>query len=180
MRLIAMTVQQRPMHWTRFGLVSIAALALLSTRAEAQQPITWGRARDACNAAAVRAGYVIMRRDWETLNGRMYAFPWHVRHGNDESDVICRYDGVRGLVDLPGFQRERVAAGQLESREQRAQRRCENFVNSTTGYRVQNVGEATRHGNLWDVSLTVRRHGRDGVPITCRYNPSSNRLTIRY
>jgi hypothetical protein len=180
MRLIAMTVQQRPMAWARFGLVSIAALTLLSTKAQAQQPIIWGRARDACNGAAVRAGYVIMRRDRETLNGHMYVLPMHVRHGNDESDVTCRYDGVRGLVDLPGFARDREAAGQVESREQRAQRRCENFVNSTTGYRVQSVGDAMRHGNLWDVSLTVRRHGRDGVPITCRYNPSSNRLTIRY
>ncbi len=52
-------------------------------------------------------------------------------------------------------------------------------MNSAPGYRVLNIGPATRRGNLWDVSLTVRHNGRDGVPITCRYNPSSNRLSIR-
>jgi len=167
------------MPWLRLGVVSLSALMLMSTRTEAQQQMMWGRARDACNAAAVRAGYVILRRDHESYARNTYTFPWHVRRGNDESDVTCRYDGVRGLVDLPDFGRQRTEAGSLETQDQRAQRRCETFVNSTAGYRVQNVGAATRHGNLWDVSMTVRRHGRDDVPITCRYNPSSNKLTIR-
>lgn len=169
----------RPMPWVRLGLVSLSALMLMSTRTEAQQMIMWRRARDACNAAAVRAGYVILRRDHESYARNTYVFPWHVRRGNDESDVVCRYDGARRLVDLPAFGRERTEAGSLETREQRAQRRCETFVNSTDGYRVQNLGAVTRHGSWFDVSMTVRRRGRDGIPITCRYNPSSNKLTIR-
>jgi len=169
----------RPMPWLRLGLVSLSAVALMSTRSEAQQQIMWRRGRDACNAAAVRSGYVILRRDHESYDRNMYVFPWHVRRGNDEADVVCRYDGVRGLVDLPNVGRERTEAGSLESRDQRAQRRCETFVNSTRGYQVQNVGAVTRHGNVWDVSMTVRQRGRDGMPITCRYNPSSNKLTIR-
>ena len=174
-----MSNHTRPMPWLRLGLVSLSALMLMSTRTEAQQMIMWRRARDACNSAAVRAGYVILRRDHESYDRNMYVVPWHVRRGNDESDVTCRYDRVRGLVDLPDFGRTRTEAGSLETREQRAQRRCENFVNSTSGYRVQNVGAVNRHGSWWDVSMTVRRHGRDGIPITCRYNPSSNKLTIR-
>jgi hypothetical protein len=165
--------------WVHIGLVSLAAATLLSTRVQAQQPGMWGRARDACSAAAVRAGYVVLRRDRESLHGSMYAFPMHVRRGATEIDVTCRYDGARGLVDLPGFERSGTAAGRLETQGQRAQRRCEDFVNSAPGYRVLAVGPATRRGNLWDVALTVRRNGRDGVPITCRYNPSSNRLSIR-
>jgi hypothetical protein len=174
-----MPERTRPMPWVRLGLVSLSALMLMSTRTEAQQLITWRRARDACNAAAVRAGYVILRRDHESFARDMYVFPMHVRRGNDESDVTCRYDGVRGLVDLPEVGRERTEAGSLETMDQRAERRCENFLNSTAGYQVQNVGPAVRHGRLWDVTLTVRRHGRDGIPMTCRYNPSSNKLTIR-
>ncbi len=172
----------RPMPTSRLGLVSfvaIAAAALLSSTASAQQPAAWGRARDACTAAAARAGYTILRRDRESLSGNVYAFPLHVRRGNDQVDVICHYDGARGLVDLPGFERSGTAAGRLESQDQRAQRRCEDFVNSAPGYRVLTVGPATRHGGLWDVSMTVRSHGRDGVPITCRFNPSSNRLSIK-
>ncbi len=68
--------QTRPMPRSRLGIVSFAALtavALLSARAPAQQPGTWGRARDACNAAATRAGYVILRRDRESLTGGVYA-----------------------------------------------------------------------------------------------------------
>lgn len=174
-----MSNHTRPMPWLRLGLVSLSALMLMSTRTEAQQMIMWRRARDACNSAAVRAGYVILRRDHESYDRNMYVFPWHVRRGNDESDVTCRYDRVRGLVDLPDFGRTRTEAGSIETREQRAQRRCETFVNSTSGYRVQNVGDVNRHGSWWDVSMTVRRHGRDGIPITCRYNPFSNKLTIR-
>jgi len=171
--------QARPAPWVRVGIVSLAAATLLSTRAAAQPPGMWGRARDACNAAAARAGYLILRRDRESLQGSVYAFPLHVRRGNDEANVICRYDGARRLVDLPGFERSGTAAGRLETQDQRAQRRCEDFVNSAPGYRVLSVGPATRKGNLWDVSLSVRRHGRDGVPITCRFNPYSNRLSIR-
>jgi hypothetical protein len=167
------------MPWAHLGVVSLAAATLLSTRVQAQQPGIWGRARDACSAAATRAGYVVLRRDRESLHGSMYAFPMHVRRGATETDVTCRYDGSRGLVDLPGFERTGTAAGRLETQDQRAQRRCEDFVNSAPGYHVLTVGPATRRGNLFDVSLTVRRNGRDGVPITCRFNPSSNRLSIR-
>ena len=163
----------------RASLIAFAATAILSATGQAQQPFMWGRARDACNAAAARAGYVILRRDRESLNGRVYAFPWHVRRGNDETDVTCRYDGARGLVDLPGFERSGTAAGRLETADMRAQRRCEDFVNSAPGYRVLSVGPANRRGTLWDVPLTVRFHGRDGVPITCRFNPASNRLSIK-
>lgn len=167
------------MPWVRLGLVSLAALMLVSAPSEAQSVVMWRKARDACNAAAVRAGYVIMRRDHESFSGNQYSFPWHVRNGNNESDVVCRYDGVRGLVDLPGFARERSAAGSVEGNDQRAQRRCEDFVNATAGYQVQNIGDATRHGSTWFVPLTVRRHGRSGVSITCRYSPSSNKVSIR-
>jgi hypothetical protein len=174
-----MTEQTQPMPWVRLGVVSLAAAALLSTSIQAQQPGTWGHARDACNAAAARAGYVILHRDRESLTGNVYTFPWRVRRGNDEADVTCHFDAARRLVDLPGFERSGSAAGRLESQDQRAQRRCEDFVNSAPGYHVLSVGPATRHGGLWDVSLTVRRHGRDGVPITCRFNPASNRLSIK-
>ncbi len=165
--------------WMQIGLVTLAAATLLSPRAQAQQPGMWGRARDACSAAAARAGYVVLRRDRESLHGSMYSFPMHVRRGATEVDVTCRYDGSRGLVDLPGFERSGTAAGRLETQDQRAQRRCEDFVNSAPGYRVLSVGSATRHGGLWDVAMTTRHNGRDGVAITCRYNPSSNRLSIR-
>jgi len=172
--------QARPTRWISIGIVTLAAATLLSTRVGAQPPGMWGRARDACNAAAQRAGFVILRRDRESLSGSMYSFPLRVRHGNAEMTVVCRFDGTRGLVDLPGFGgRSGSAAGVLESQGQRAQRRCEDFVNSAPGYRVLRVGPATRQGNLWDVSLAVRRQGRDGVLITCRFNPYSNRLTIR-
>jgi hypothetical protein len=174
--------QTRPMPRSRLGIVSFAALtavALLSARAPAQQPGTWGRARDACNAAATRAGYVILRRDRESLAGGVYSFPWHVRRGSDQVDVTCHFDGARGLVDLPGFERSGSAAGRVESQDQRAQRRCEDFVNSAPGYHVLTIGPATRRGTLWDVTMTVRHRGRDGVPITCRFNPSSNRLSIK-
>ena len=123
--------------------------------------------------------YVILRRDRESLTGSVYAFPWHVRRGQDEANVICRFDGARRLVDLPGFERSGSAGGRLETQDQRAQRRCEDFVNSAPGYRVLSVGPAMRRGGLWDVPLTVRNHGRDGVPITCRFNPASNRLSIK-
>lgn len=174
--------QTRPMARSRLGIVSFATLAaitLLSVPASAQQPGMWGRARDACNAAAARAGYVILRRDRESQNGSTFVFPWHVRRGSDQVDVVCRYDGARGLVDLPGFERSGTAAGRLESQDQRAQRRCEDFVNSAPGYRVLTVGPALRHGTLWDVPMTVRNRGRDGVAITCRFNPYSNRLSIK-
>jgi hypothetical protein len=167
---------------SRMGIVSfmaLSAITLLSVRAPTQQPGSWGRARDACNAAATRAGYVILRRDRESVTGTVYSFPWQVRRGSDQVDVVCHFDGARGLVDLPGFERSGTAAGRLESQDQRAQRRCEDFVNSAPGYRVLTVGPATRRGTLWDVTMTVRRHGRDGVPITCRFNPYSNRLSIK-
>jgi hypothetical protein len=177
-----MSHQTRPRAWTRLGMASLAALAaftLVGTSASAQQPGTWGKARDACNAAASRAGYVILRRDRESLNGTVYSFPWRVRRGSDEVDMTCHFDASHASVDLPGFERSGTAAGRLETQDQRAQRRCEDFVNSAPGYRVLTVEPATRHGTLWDVSMTVRHHGRDGVPITCRFNPASNRLTIK-
>jgi hypothetical protein len=166
----------------RLGMLSFAALVgatLAATAAHTQQPGVWGRARDACNTAAARAGVVILRRDRESLSGTVYAFPWHVRNGNQEVDVTCHFDATRGAVDLPGFERSGSAAGRLESQDQRAQRRCEDFVNSAPGYRVLTVGPATRHGTLWDVSMSVRHGGRDGVPIICRFNPASNRLSIK-
>ncbi len=83
--------------WVHLGLVSLAAATLLSTRVQAQQPGMWGRARDACSAAATRAGYVVLRRDRESLHGSMYAFPMHVRRGATEVDITCRYDGVSRL-----------------------------------------------------------------------------------
>ena len=171
--------QTRPAPWVRLGVVSLAAAMLLSTRVDAQPPGMWGRARDACNSAAARAGYVIVRRDRESLRGSVYMFPWQARRGNDVVYVTCRFDGTRGLVDLPGFERSGTAAGRLETQDQRAARRCEDFVNSSPGYRVLSVGSATRRGNTWDVPLSVRRGGRDGVSITCRFNPYSNRLSIR-
>lgn len=175
-----MNDRTRRMPLVHLGIISLAAAALLSTGVEAQQPGMWGRARDACNAAVSRAGYVVLRRDRESLNGSMYAFPMRVRRNSNEFDVTCRFDGRRGLVDLPGFERSGTAAGQIfESQSVRAQRRCEDFVNSAPGYHVNAVGPATRHGNLWDVTLNTRFRGRDGVAVTCRYNPSSNRLSIR-
>jgi hypothetical protein len=175
-----MNDRTRRMPLVQLGILSLAAATLLSTRVQAQQPGMWGRARDACNAAAVRAGYVVVRRDRESLSGSMYSFPLRVRRGSNEFNVTCRFDGARGLVDLPGFERSGTAAGRVfETQSMRAQRRCEDFVNSAPGYHVTAVGPATRRGNLWDVALTVRLRGRDGVPITCRFNPFSNRLSIR-
>lgn len=171
-----MQIHTRPSPW--LGAVAFAGLALLSTRVDAQGPAMWSRARSACDAAAARAGYVVLSRTRPTLVGNSYTFPWHVRRGNVETDIVCRYDGVRGLVDLPGFERERTESGILETQEMRAARRCENYVNAISGYEVEDVGSAVRRGNTFSVPLTVERRGHD-VHLTCRFNPITNRVSLR-
>jgi hypothetical protein len=58
---------------------------------------------------------------------------------------------------------------------------CQNYVAQRRGYEVVSVGAAMRHGrNQYDVPVTVRRnHGRRESTVTCRYNASSNKLSLR-
>lgn len=169
-----------------FGTVVAACLTLSSVTVEAQRPAVdaslIARARSACDAAAMHAGYNVLRRDTETHTTTTYAFPLHVRHGTEEADVTCTYDTHRGaatLSELRAAQREERAAARTETREARAQRLCRDFVNSKRGYRVETVGDPVARGAMYDVPIRVRRNGRSNVEVTCRFNSANNKLSMR-
>jgi hypothetical protein len=168
------------------GIITAACLTLLPLAAQAQRPSVnvalMTRARNACDAAAAKAGYNIVRRDRETQGTETYAFPLHVRHGTEEADVTCTYDTHRGSANLSALQAQRAeqrAARREETREARAQRLCRDYVNAKAGYRVERVGDPTQHGPNWDVPVRVRRNGRTNVLVTCRYNSANSKLSLR-
>jgi hypothetical protein len=176
---------------------SAVCLLLSSTAAQAQPPrqipLATQRAREACDAAASRYGYRVLRRDQENLNGSQYQLPMHVSHGSTEADVTCRYDTQRGVADLPQWDARanrvssvygdsrvpgrvnRLSEGQLE-----AQQECQNSINSRAGYHAVRLGTPVAHGaRQWDVPVTVRRDGRSTMSVTCRFNTANRRVTLR-
>jgi hypothetical protein len=165
------------------GLIATSATQV-AAQPPRQQTQVITQARQACDAAASRNGYQVMRRDREVANGSSYDLPLHVSHAGAQADITCRYDAQRGIADLPRWE-DRLTAGhrfdRTESMAQSAQTTCQNFVNTKRGYQVQQVGTPTRHGqNLWDVPVTVRRNnGRRDQTVTCRYNAASNKVSLR-
>jgi hypothetical protein len=174
-------------------LVLLASLFGLTTAAGAQVPSRVGaqvpsrvdpqvlsRARNACDAAAARAGYRVTRRDRENVNGTSYNLPMHVAYGTSEGDVTCRYDADRGRADIPRYDQRSGFGRRGDVAYNQAQTLCQDYVNNRRGYRVIQVGTPVAHGrNLWDVPVTVQRNGRRESTVTCRYNAASNKLSLR-
>ncbi len=167
----------------------VACFFLWSGTAQAQLPSripqTQERARSACDAAAQRYGYRIIRRNPETVNGSEYQLPLHVAHGATETDVTCRYDTQRGVAEMPAWNdrpgrvpmqnSERLSRTQLE-----AQEACQNAINTRAGYQARRVGTPVRHGaKQWDVPVTVRRDGTETMQVTCRYNGANGKVSLR-
>lgn len=153
----------------------------LNAQPPRQQSRASTRARQACDAAASRYGYHVMRRDQETANGSSYDLPLHVSHGSTEADVTCTYDSQRGVASIPAWDPRNNRAFERGQDIQQAQGLCENYVNNRKGYQVVQVGTPTRHGrDLYDVPVTVRRSSRRATSVvTCRYNAASNKLSLR-
>ena len=182
-------------HRIRVAAVG-ALLTLSSTSAHAQLPRQGDpaltRARSACDAAASRYGYRVLRRDRENVNGSSYQLPFHVQHGTTEADVTCNYDSNRGIAVLPPWDDRSDRVGQItDARTRRAtnamtreqyevQRACENSVNSRPGYQVRSAGTPVAHGTRqWDVPLTVVRDGGTSQRVTCRYNTANGKVSLR-
>jgi len=172
----------------------IACFVLASSTAQAQPPRQtgqYGRARQACDDAASRAGYQVMRRDRENVNGSTYQLPMHVSHGSTQTDVTCSYDMQRGVASVPPWvdrnginnginQGINTANGRGRNSPERAQRLCENYVNGRRGYHVVQVGTPLQHGQRqWDVPVTVQRNGRGEQNVTCRYNTANGKLSLK-
>jgi hypothetical protein len=164
-----------------------ALLALPSTNAQAQPPRQMGgaqvtRARQACDVAAAQAGYRVMRRDRENVNGGSYQLPMHVSHGSTQSDITCSYDTQRNVATVPPWvAREETNNGRYaRNYTDRATRVCENYINQRRGWHAEQVGTPTQHGQRqWDVPVTVRRNGRGDETVTCRYNTANGKVSIR-
>ena len=171
----------------------IACFVLASSTAQAQPPRQTGmlgRARQACDDAASRAGYQVMRRDRENVNGSTYQLPMHVSHGSTQSDVTCSYDMQRGVATVPPWvdragnygnngNNGNNGYGRGRTSPERAQRLCENYVNGRRGYHATQVGTPTQHGQRqWDVPVTVQRNGRGEQTVTCRYNTANGKLSL--
>ena len=165
----------------------IACFVLASSTAQAQPPRQagqtgqYGRARQACDAAAAQAGYQVMRRDRENVNGSSYQLPMHVSHGSTQSDVTCSYDMQRGVASVPPWvdrnRTDNLRNGRTSP--ERAQRLCENYVNGRRGYHATQVGTPVQHGQRqWDVPVTVQRNGRGDQTVTCRYNTANGKLSL--
>lgn len=173
---------------------AVGALFLVpNTQTQAQVPrrvegdqVT--RARQACDVAAAQAGYRVVRRDRENMNGNQYELPMHVSHGSNESDITCSYDMQRGVATVPPWEARQQASGRYDRGRydrgrggytDRAQRVCENYVNQRRGWQVLQVGTPTQHGQRqWDVPVTVRRNGRGDQTVTCRYNTANGKVSI--
>ena len=166
---------------------------------QGQNPYTV-RAQQACDAAASRYGYQVMRRDRENVNGNTYNLPMHVSHAGNEADVTCRYDSQRNIAMVPRWDdqnrrpgdydrgdRDRDDRGRLNQgngeyagMDQQAASMCQNYVSQRRGYQVVSVGAAIQHGRKqFDVPVTVRRNGRRETTVTCRYNAANNRVSLR-
>lgn len=186
-----------------FAAVVGALMAMPTTKAQAQPPRQMGneqitRARQACDVAAAQAGYRVMRRDRENVNGSSYQMPMHVSHGSNESDITCNYDFQRGVANVPPWAAQQGVNGRYDrdrdDRDRDARRRegnyngnyndratqaCENYVNQRRGWHAQQVGTPTQHGQRqWDVPITVRRNDREET-VTCRYNTANGKVSIR-
>jgi len=184
----------------------IACFVLAGSTAQAQPPRQtgqYGRARQACDDAASRAGYQVMRRDRENVNGSTYQLPMHVSHGATQTDVTCSYDMQRGVATVPPWvdrnginnginQGTNTGYGRGRNSPERAQRLCENYVNGRRGYHVVQVGTPMQHGRRqWDVPVTVQRNGRGDQNVrgdqngrgdqnvTCRYNTANGKLSLK-
>ena len=168
------------------------ALVCLASSANAQPPrqnpqnVQLQRARTACDAAAARNGYRVMRRDQENTNGNVYQLPMHVAHGASEGDVTCRYDVNRDVADLPrwddreGRRHGRPRGHALSDAQLQAQQECQNAVNGRPGYRTIQLGIPVAHGaRQWDVPLTVQRDGRVNRKVTCRFNTANGKISLR-
>jgi hypothetical protein len=175
-------------------IAALAACLLLSSRIGQAQPprqtaLGVQRARDACDAAASRYGYRVLRRDRENVNGNQYQLPLHVSHGTTEADLTCRYDVNAGTADLPPWDDRNARVSRVPAQRRRnalsdaqfeARQMCERSINSRRGYQVVNAGTPVAHGaRQWDVPLTVRRAGREDQTVTCRYNTANNKVTLR-
>lgn len=166
---------------------------------QGQNPYTV-RAQQACDAAASRYGYQVMRRDRENVNGNTYNVPMRVNHGGTQADVTCQYDSQRNIAMVPRWDdqnrrpgdydrgdRDRDDRGRLNQgngeyagMDQQAASMCQNYVSQRRGYQVVSVGAAIQHGRKqFDVPVTVRRNGRRETTVTCRYNAANNRVSLR-
>ena len=201
----------------KIGLSRAMAAALIlvsSTTVRAQLPPRQNaqmsqRAWDACNSAASRYGYRVIRRNQESVNGSQYSVPMHVQHGTTETDVTCSYDGNRGVAVVPqwddrnnrvyserdrdndnGDERNseerhhrrgnRYNNNGLSNAQLQAQQECQTAVNGRPGFRVGQLGVPVAHGaRQWDVPLTVSRDGRQEQSVTCRYNTANGKVTLR-
>ena len=182
----------------------VVGLMMVAGTMQAQPPRQSGQggynartAQQACDAAASRYGYQVMRRDRESVNGNTYNLPMHVSHAGTEADVTCQYDPQRNVAMVPRWDDQNRRPGEYDRRDNRGDNRgysngdyssvdqqaasmCQNYVSQRRGYQVVSVGAATRHGrNQYDVPVTVRRNGRRESTVTCRYNVSSNKLSLR-
>src|ERR1051326_7951150 len=185
----------------------VVALMVAASTTQAQPPRQSGqgsydpRAQQACDAAASRYGYQVMRRDRQSVNGNTYSLPMHVSHAGTEADVTCQYDPQRNVAMVPRWDDRDGRPGDYDrddrgnrgnhgnhgnrgydqsSMAQQAESACQNYVHERRGYQVLGVGEPTRHGrNQYDVPVTVRRNGRRESTVTCRYNAANNKLSLR-
>lgn len=189
-----MRMGPRSLTQITFAAVAGALLALPTTNAQAQPPRQMGgaqvtRARQACDVAAAQAGYRVMRRDRESVNGSSYQMPMHVSHGSNESDITCNYDMQRNVASVPPWdQRQNVSNGRSDRDDRRgregnytdrAQRVCQNYINQRRGWQAIQYGTPTQHGQRqWDVPVTVRRNGRGDETVTCRYNTANGKVSI--
>lgn len=167
-----------------------ACLFLSSTAVQAQLPARIDPAMQrACDAAASRYGYRVLRRDQTSGTGTTYQLPMHVRHGSTEADVTCRYDSSRRVAEVQPWDArsgrvgrawwEREGASGLSEPQLRAEQACENSAN-TRRDQVTQVGTPVAHGaRNWDVPLTVQRNGRQNRTVTCRYNTANGKVTMR-
>ena len=186
-----MTLGRQMLASLVFGpAIAAGLIATSATRVAAQPPRQQARivtqASQACDAAASRSGYQVLRRDRETVNGTSYNLPMHVSHAGTEADLTCRYDTQRGVAELPRWE-DRMSNGNgrrfdrsTQGLAQTAQTSCQSYVSSRRGYQVLQVGTPTRHGqNNWDVPVSVQRQGRRDQTVTCRYNAANNKVSLR-
>ena len=205
-------MQTAPVMFSKLMVPGLAVgLLMVAGTVQAQPPRQSGQggynpraAQQACDAAASRYGYQVMRRDRQSVNGNTYNLPMHVSHAGTEADVTCQYDPQRNVAMVPRWDdqnrrpgdydrddrdrdRDRGrgiyngnANGQYGGMDQQAASMCQNYVSQRRGYQVVNVGAAVRHGrNQYDVPVTVSRNGRRQSTVTCRYNAASNKLSLR-
>jgi len=182
-----MRIGPRSLTQITFAAVAGALLALPTTNAQAQPPRQMGgaqvtRARQACDVAAAQAGYRVVRRDRENVNGSTYQMPMHVSHGSNESDITCNYDMQRNVATVPPWVAREEANNGRNSRNDytdRATRACERYINGRRGWHATQVGTPTQHGaRQLDVPVTVRRNGRNEETVTCRYSTSNGKVSL--